>query len=79
MKSENLYQHYKGGLYIHIGLSEDADTGKLYEVYKSVETGKLWHRREKSFHENVVVGQTDEGSIVRSRFSPIRTAKQVLL
>ncbi|MEK4711153.1 DUF1653 domain-containing protein [Bacillus sp. FSL R10-2780] len=56
-----LYRHYKGGLYRTLSeVACHSETGEEMVVYMSVETGKVWVRPSKMFHESVI----DDGSIV---------------
>ncbi len=38
-----VYQHFKGGRYIVLGVSKHSETGELEVVYRSMD-GELWHR-----------------------------------
>jgi hypothetical protein len=52
-----MYRHYKGNLYMVIGVSENTETGELDVVYHRVydKKMKLWHRPISMFKENVEV------------------------
>jgi hypothetical protein len=39
-----LYQHYKGGHYEVVGISENTETGNLYVTARNIEHNKLWSR-----------------------------------
>lgn len=39
-----IYQHYKGGYYIALHLTQHHDTGEKYVVYVSVDSKRLWVR-----------------------------------
>lgn len=56
-----LYRHYKGGLYrvVFEGLYEP--TMEEVTIYMSVETGKVWVRPTKVFHEIITL---DNGKFV---------------
>ena len=48
-----LYKHYKGGLYRVIGEAKHTETEEELTVYMSVETGLLWVRPTRMFHQLV--------------------------
>ncbi|MEK7019863.1 MULTISPECIES: DUF1653 domain-containing protein [Bacillus] len=57
-----LYRHYKGGLYRTLSeVAYHSETEEEMVVYISVETGKVWVRPSKMFHELVTA---EDGSVV---------------
>jgi hypothetical protein len=48
------YEHFKGGLYIVIGLAEHTETSEHLVLYSPVENrGKIWARPISMFLQNV--------------------------
>lgn len=63
------YRHYKGGLYLAIGISTDEGTGAKYVVYVSEANGKMWHRPIDDFFGTVP--GPDGNAIPRFREEPV--------
>jgi len=48
------YQHYKGGLYVVVGLAEHTETGEQLVLYSPIEQrSKVWARPIAMFLESV--------------------------
>ncbi|PHB88159.1 hypothetical protein COE98_20880 [Bacillus wiedmannii] len=63
-----LYRHYKGGLYRTLSeVAYHSETGEEMVVYIYVETGKVWVRPSKMFHESVL----DENDAIVPRFREV--------
>lgn len=56
-KQFTLWRHYKGGLYVVLGMS--MEEGQPYRVvYASMRDGSIWVRRRSAWYEDVEVGGT---------------------
>lgn len=49
------YQHYKGSHYEVIANSKHSDTLEQVVVYKSLETGLVWHLPQAGFNSTITV------------------------
>lgn len=62
IKTNQLYQHFKGGLYIVEDVSRHSETGEQMVVYRSLKTGELWVRPKDMFMD---IKQTNAGYTFR--------------
>lgn len=58
----NIYQHYKGGLYRVLGEALHTDDESEMVIYESVQDGRWWARPKAEFFGKV---ETSEGIIPR--------------
>lgn len=49
VKIGNRYLHYKGNIYIVLGLPKDCETLEEFVFYQNISTGESWIRSIKSF------------------------------
>ena len=66
------YRHFKGGLYIIVGLGCEEDSGAERVVYKSLKDGTIWLRAPWNFFQEVTrkVGGGETVAAVR-RFTRV--------
>lgn len=62
VKTNQVYQHFKGGLYIIENVARHSETNEEIVVYRSLKTGDLWARPKSMFMD---IKQTEEGYTYR--------------
>jgi hypothetical protein len=62
LKKHQVYQHFKGGLYIVEDIARHSETGEEMVVYRNLKTGELWVRPKDVFLD---IKKTEQGYTFR--------------
>lgn len=58
IKPNQLYKHYKGGVYKILCLAKESDSSDDMVIYQSQDTGLIWARKLHIFSENIEFDNT---------------------
>lgn len=61
--NNQLYKHYKGGVYVLLGEGRHSETEEDFVIYKQENAAQIWLRPKQMFFENVTIN-----GVVKPRF-----------
>ena len=67
----NVYKHYKGGLYRMLFVARDSETTEAVVVYMALKDGTVWVRKHSEWGEMVVTGKQDGMDVLTTRFTKV--------